>query len=125
MAMNIEGECKNHVVLVLWTFSYLIATLFSEWQHDKREGLGVVKIGNGDVFEGQFEGNLKNGIGVYHYKDGECDLSLYAHDQRIGDCVRYSRDRKRAFLLGNGGSKGISLEEASTVAKNMGTIVAF
>lgn len=96
-----------------------------EWQHDKREGLGVVKIGNGDVFEGQFEGNLKNGIGVYHYKDGECDLSLYAHDQRIGDCVRYSRDRKRAFLLGNGGSKGISLEEASTVAKNMGTIVAF
>jgi hypothetical protein len=30
--------------------------------------LGVVKIGNGDVFEGQFENNLKNGIGVYHYK---------------------------------------------------------
>mmetsp|Transcript_14459 Transcript_14459/g.31363 ORF Transcript_14459/g.31363 Transcript_14459/m.31363 type:complete len:1380 (+) Transcript_14459:50-4189(+) len=97
-----------------------------EWLNDNREGLGVVKVGNGDVFEGQFESNLKNGIGVYHYKDGECDLSRYKDDVRIGDTLRYSKDRGTAFLLSedSSGSKTISLEEAAQVAKEMGTIVA-
>lgn len=100
-----------------------------EWQHDKREGLGVVKIGNGDVFEGQFECNLKNGIGVYHYKDGECDLSQYKNDARIGDSIRYCKDRTQAFRLSDKDSPArisdtISLEEAAEVAKGMGTIVA-
>jgi len=97
-----------------------------EWQNDKREGLGVVKIGNGDVYEGQFESNLKNGIGVYHFFDGECDLSHYKNDARMGDSVRYSKDRQQAFLLSeDSGSKAISLEEAARVAKEMGTIVAY
>lgn len=99
-----------------------------EWQHGKREGLGVVNIGNGDAFEGQFERNLKNGVGVYHYKDGECDLSLYKDDRRVGESVRYSKDRRRAYLLaedGHGGSSSaITLDEGSSVAKGMGTIVA-
>lgn len=99
-----------------------------EWQNDKREGLGVVRIGNGDVFEGQFDGNLKNGIGVYHFLDGECDLSRYKDDARVGDSVRYSKDRRSAFLLSedsSGRSKAISLEEAACVAKEMGTVVAY
>lgn len=98
-----------------------------EWQHGKREGLGVVNIGNGDAFEGQFERNLKNGVGVYHYKDGECDLSLYKDDRRVGDTVRYSKDRRCVYLLaedGHGGSSSITLDEGSSVAKGMGTIVA-
>jgi len=97
-----------------------------EWHNDKREGLGVVKIGNGDVFEGQFDSNLKNGIGVYHFVDGECDLSHYKHDARIGDSVRYSKDREQAFLIsGDSGSKAVSLEEAAQVAREMGTIVEY
>lgn len=98
-----------------------------EWQNDGREGLGVVKIGNGDVFEGQFEDNLKNGIGVYHFVDGECDLSLYRDDARVGDSLRYSADRRRAFLLpdDSSGSEAVSLEEAARVAKEMGSIVEY
>ena len=96
-----------------------------EWQHDQREGLGVVKIGQGDVFEGQFKGNLKNGVGVYHYDDGECDLSRYEDDVRVGDTIRYSEDRRQAFLLSSEKeSRRISLEEAALIAKEMGTIVA-
>ena len=96
-----------------------------EWQHDQREGLGVVKIGQGDVFEGQFKGNLKNGVGVYHYNDGECDLSRYEDDVRVEDTIRYSEDRRQAFLLSSEqGSRRISLEEAVLIAKEMGTIVA-
>lgn len=93
-----------------------------EWRNGKREGLGVVKIGNGDIFEGQFENNLKNGIGAYHFLDGECDFSSYRDDGRVGDTVRYSKDRQRAFLLAEGlGSKAISPEEAAQVAQRMGT----
>ena len=96
-----------------------------EWQNDKREGLGVVKVGNGDIFEGQFECNLKNGIGVYHYQDGECDLSRYKDDARVGNSIRYSKNRQQAFLLTEGGtSKAITLDEAALAAKEMGTIVA-
>eukprot|EP00970_Alexandrium_tamarense_P008426 scaffold1597_cov181-Alexandrium_tamarense.AAC.2 len=99
-----------------------------EWQHNCREGLGVVKIGNGndgvcDVFEGQFEANKKNGIGVYHYTDGECDLSRYKDDIRIGDSLRWSKDRKEAFVLTEAGSQAISLEEAVKLARGMGTII--
>merc|ERR1712194_286289 len=93
-----------------------------EWRNGKREGLGVVKIGNGDIFEGQFENNLKNGIGAYHFLDGECDFSSYRADGRVGDTVRYSKDRQRAFLLAEGlSSKAISPEEAAQVAQRMGT----
>ncbi|KAL3776393.1 hypothetical protein HJC23_013301 [Cyclotella cryptica] len=95
-----------------------------EWQHNKRVGLGVVKIGNGDVFEGQFDNNMKNGIGVYHYVDGECDLSRYVDDQRVGDSLRYTHDRKRAFLLmEDSSSKELSLDEASMEARGMGVII--
>lgn len=98
-----------------------------EWNKNKREGLGVVKVGNGDVFEGQFEGNLKNGIGVYHYHDGECDLSRYEDDVRVGESVRWSADRKKAFVLTEEPSvREVSLEEASSIAmKKMGTVVAY
>ncbi len=98
-----------------------------EWSKNKREGLGVVKVGNGDVFEGQFEGNLKNGIGVYHYHDGECDLSRYEDDVRVGESVRWSADRKKAFVLTEEPSvREVSLEEASSIAmKKMGTVVAY
>jgi hypothetical protein len=95
-----------------------------EWQHNKREGLGVVKIGNGDVFEGQFELNMKNGVGVYHYLDGECDLSRYKDDRRVGESLRYTKDRKQAYLLSEDfSSKEISLADAAMQARSMGVII--
>lgn len=95
-----------------------------EWLNNKREGLGVVKIGNGDVFEGQFQHNMKNGAGVYHYIDGECDLSSYKDDIRVGKSLRYTKDRRRAYILtGNMDSKEISLREAAIEARRMGVVI--
>jgi regulator of replication initiation timing len=95
-----------------------------EWHNNKREGLGVVKIGNGDVFEGQFLNNMKNGIGVYHYIDGECDLSRYEDDRRIGESLRYTKDRKKAYLLSEDfSSKEISIDDAAFQARLMGVII--
>jgi hypothetical protein len=95
-----------------------------EWQFNKREGLGVVKIGNGDVFEGQFENNMKNGVGVYHYIDGECDLSRYKDDRRVGSSLRYTKDRKQAYLLSEDfSSKEISIDDAAKEARAMGVSI--
>ena len=98
-----------------------------EWYDDNREGLGMVKIGNGDIFEGQFANNLKCGTGVYHYNDGECDLSFYTNDVRVGDSIRFTADRKKAYLISASNtskkSKLISLEKAAQIAKGMGTII--
>ncbi len=97
-----------------------------EWQHNKREGLGVVKVGNGDVFEGQFENNMKNGVGVYHYSDGECDLSLYLDDTRVGNTFRWSVDRKRSFIVSSeSGMREVSLDEAARLAREIGVVVAY
>ena len=63
---------------------------------------------------------------VSFHEDGECDLSLYEDDARVGDSVRFSVDRKQAFLISCDSSsfKAISLKKAAQVAKEMGTIVA-
>lgn len=97
-----------------------------EWYDDNREGLGIVKIENGDIFEGQFANNLKCGMGVYHYNDGECDLSFYTNDVRVGDSIRFTADRKKAYLISASNtskSKLISLEKAAQIAEGMGTII--
>ena len=94
-----------------------------EWFNNKREGLGVVKVGNGDIFEGQFVGNQKFGVGVYHYLDGECDLSRYEDDHRVGHSLRWSSDRKHAFLVEEFEMLEISLKEADKIAVTMGIVV--
>ena len=110
-------QLQNHSDLIV----VLCLPLTFLWYFEHSSGLGVVKIGNGDIFEGQFENNLKNGLGAYHFVDGECDLSLYRDDVRVGDNLRYSRDRQKIFLLSEDfGHKMISLEEASHVAQRMG-----
>jgi hypothetical protein len=60
------------------------------------------------------------------YEDGECDLSFYKDDSRVGDSIRFSKDRKQAFLIleNSSSSKALSLEKAAQVAKEMGTVVA-
>ena len=63
---------------------------------------------------------------VSFHEDGECDLSLYEDDARVGDSVRFSVDRKQAFLIScdSSRSNAISLVKAAQVAKSMGTTVA-
>ena len=38
------------------------------------QGKGVLRYANGDVYEGEFHGNVPHGTGKYTYADGEvCD----------------------------------------------------
>ena len=60
------------------------------------------------------------------HEDGECDFSLYEDDARVGDSVRFSADRKQAFLISSDSSRsnGISLVKAAKIVKGMGTTYA-
>jgi len=61
---------------------------------------------------------------VYHYQDGECDLSRYENDHRVGQSLRWSADRQLAFLLTEKPSvREISLKEATDIAFKMGIVV--
>lgn len=41
-----------------------------EWKNDKMEGIGVYHYSNGDIYEGEWKDNLHNGLGGYTFTDG-------------------------------------------------------
>ena len=82
----------------------------------------VMRIENGDVFEGEWENHSKKGVGAYHYSDGECDISMYENDKRVGKSVRWSTDRRKIFALNerNQASKKLSVNEAQDILVDLG-----
>ena len=115
-----------------------------EWKKDKRDGLGVARYSSGDVYDGQWQrgrrhghgimyielgdtyvGNWKNGLkhgaGTYHWVDGEVDVSWYEEDRRVGEGVRWSANRLKAFRLIRGTRKEeLSLDVAYATAERLG-----
>lgn len=78
-------------------------------------------IENGDVYEGMWQSGFKDGPGTYRWKDGEVDISMYSSDYRVGEGVRWSKDRRRAFRLIRGNvQEEISLNEAGRIANKLG-----
>lgn len=71
--------------------------------------------------------NIFLAVFLSFHEDGECDLSMYEGDARVGDSVRFSADRTQAFLITCDSSKSnaISLKKAAKFAKGMGTTVTF
>jgi hypothetical protein len=91
------------------------------WKNCKRHGHGAMYIENGDVYEGKWQNGFKDGPGTYRWKDGEVDISMYSSDYRVGEGVRWSEDRRRAFRLIRGNvQEEISLGEANRIANKLG-----
>jgi hypothetical protein len=117
-----EGEWKNdkregHGKATYNTGDVYIGT----WRNCKRHGHGTMYIENGDVYEGNWVNGFKDGPGTYRWKDGEVDISRYSSDYRVGEGVRWSADRRRAFRLVRGNvQEEISLGEAGRIADKLG-----
>jgi hypothetical protein len=78
-------------------------------------------IENGDVYEGGWSNGFKDGPGMYRWRDGEVDVSRYSSDYRVGEGVRWSGDRKRAFRLVRGNVQDeIDLDESDRIAAGLG-----
>ena len=87
-----------------------------EWRRGRRDGHGVLHLANSEVFDGDWSDNKKSGLGVYYWKDGEVDVSWYQDDVRL-ESLRWTDDRRRAFLLDLSSSKKeqISLVRAAAI----------
>jgi len=91
------------------------------WMNCKRHGHGTMHIENGDVYEGDWNNGFKDGPGTYRWRDGEVDVSRYSSDYRVGEGVRWSADRNRAFRLVRGNIQDeIDLGEADQIASGLG-----
>uniref|UniRef100_A0A7S1VVS5 MORN repeat-containing protein 5 n=1 Tax=Grammatophora oceanica TaxID=210454 RepID=A0A7S1VVS5_9STRA len=89
------------------------------WRQDKLDGFGRYYYNNGQCFEGTFSKGKRMGRGKYQLTDGRVDIYCYLEDERVGEGVRWSANRKKAWRLVNGKVKGrIGLQTAADIAQS-------
>jgi len=91
------------------------------WLDDLIHGFGRYYYSNGQSFEGSFRLGKRHGRGKYQLTDGRLDVYKYQDDIRVGEGVRWSANRKKAWRLVDGKQKSkVSLQEAIEIAKRCG-----
>ena len=60
-----------------------------------KEGKGIYKYSNGDRYEGEFFEDQKDGYGIYYYKNGEKYEGEYKNDKKHGHGIYYYLDGDR------------------------------
>jgi len=95
-----------------------------EFRNDMISGFGRYYYNNGQRYEGNFYQGKRHGRGKYQYNDGRVEIFRYDADSRVGEGVRWSKDRKKTWKLKeNGKVKGrISIDEAVAVAEQCGPL---
>mmetsp|Transcript_25777 Transcript_25777/g.42926 ORF Transcript_25777/g.42926 Transcript_25777/m.42926 type:complete len:309 (-) Transcript_25777:175-1101(-) len=89
-----------------------------EWGNDQMSGFGRYYYNNGQCFEGFFWEGKRSGMGKYQLTDGRVDIYRYESDSRIGEGVRWSANRKKAWRLVDGKVKGrVNLQVATDIAQ--------
>ncbi|CAK9205754.1 unnamed protein product [Sphagnum jensenii] len=64
-----------------------------EWVDNKRDGVGTLRMVNGNVYQGHFKNDLKEGMGVFYFKDQQSKYEgLWRVD--VATCGSYSREVK-------------------------------
>eukprot|EP00581_Thalassiosira_minuscula_P013119 CAMPEP_0183729268 /NCGR_PEP_ID=MMETSP0737-20130205/29989_1 /TAXON_ID=385413 /ORGANISM="Thalassiosira miniscula, Strain CCMP1093" /LENGTH=798 /DNA_ID=CAMNT_0025961415 /DNA_START=56 /DNA_END=2452 /DNA_ORIENTATION=+ len=95
-----------------------------DWKEDTIHGFGRYYYNNGHSFEGMFRNGKRNGRGKYQLTDGRVEIYRYVNDSRVGDGVRWSANRKKAWRMNDGKvTKRVSIEEAAAIAKRCGPLV--
>mmetsp|Transcript_29922 Transcript_29922/g.67539 ORF Transcript_29922/g.67539 Transcript_29922/m.67539 type:complete len:593 (-) Transcript_29922:41-1819(-) len=95
-----------------------------DWKNDTISGFGRYYYQNGHSFEGMFRDGKRNGRGKYQLTDGRVEVYRYFNDSRVGDGVRWSANRKKAWKMNDGKvTKRVSLDEAAAIAKRAGPLL--
>ena len=105
-------------------FAHIQDLYSGDWKNDTIQGFGRYYYNNGHCFEGMFRNGMRNGRGKYQLTDGRVEIYRYVNDNRVGDGVRWSSDRKKAWKM-NGGKvvKRISMEDATAIANRCGPVL--
>ena len=88
-------------------FYYANGDLYwGSWQSNQMHGPGRYYYASGQRFEGIFQHGKRTGKGKMQRTDGTLEIFQYVNDQRVGQGVRWSVDRSKAWRLwmpSNGG----------------------
>ena len=97
------------------------------WNNDLIEGFGRYHYNTGRAFEGNFKAGKREGRGKFQLLNGMVDIYRYVDDKRVGDGVRWSKDRTKAWRLDYKGKKRnkVTLEEAMRIADRCGPVVDY
>ena len=97
------------------------------WNNDLIEGFGRYHYNTGRAFEGNFKAGRREGRGKFQLLNGTVDIYRYVDDKRVGDGVRWSKDRTKAWRLDYKGKKRnkVTLEEAMRIADRCGPVVDY
>jgi len=92
-----------------------------QWCDNKQEGYGVYVDTMDGVYRGQYKNGVREGAGTYSWPEGQLDAVVCRGDQRVGQGVGWSNDRKTAwFLLDGEFQRNISVEEARRITSSIG-----
>ena len=73
-----SGDCVNGIGLKIYPDSSKFEGSFENGQRKS----GKYMYASGDLFEGEFERNLRNGYGTYYYKEGQVFRGIYKNDEK-------------------------------------------
>ena len=92
-----------------------------------RHGRGTYKFANGDVYDGEYKQDVREGRGTYTPAVEGANwiaLSYYQNDVAVGDGVEWNNEKQRAFLLVNGKrTSQIDLKKALAIVAKFGLSV--
>jgi hypothetical protein len=88
-AISWSGDCRNgfaqgHGVLQWFQGGRPVAEAKGWWRSGKMHGHGVVRLANGERYDGRLVNDLMNGHGVYVYANGDRYDGEYRNDRKDG-----------------------------------------
>jgi len=84
----VEGDCKNGV----GTYLFSNGTYTGNWVNGKQEGKGIYRFDQGEVYEGDFKNNLRDGWGLFDYGNGSRYEGQWKEGKKHGKGTYFQRD---------------------------------
>ena len=92
---------------------------------DEMVGRGTYKWSDGHVYDGDWAGGKRHGLGRFNRPDNVILYGRYVNGHHKGEGVRWSADRMEAQLVVDGvPMKSVSLTKAKEIATNLGFVDA-
>ena len=92
-----------------------------EWEADLKHGYGKVANADGSSYEGEYQRGMQHGKGTYTYPSGAVEIGRYEAGADVGQGVKWSADRAQAWEVQDGQpGRSISQEEAAQIAARIG-----
>ena len=85
------------------------------------EGYGGHADDRGNVYEGEFRAGVFSGVGTYTHADGRAECNRYRDGREVGEGVRWSGNRARAWKLRDGLlQEEVDVSAAASIASTLG-----